>query len=284
MILLDLHQTVIASAFALIKMRAMPEEALLRHMTLNSLRATRLQFKNQYGEFVICSDSKNYWRKDFFPYYKANRTVAKGKSPIDWKIMYVTMDKFKEEFREYLPYKFIQVDRAEADDVIAGLSNSFADRSERTLIISGDRDFVQLQANGNTDQWNPVKKQWIKSNVPQQDLINKIITGDSGDGIPNILSEDDVFINPSKRQTPMTKKRLEGYDIPNFSKSLLTTEKEVRNFARNQRLIDFSQIPNDVQEGVIDVFESSEAPSRKKLKEYFMKKSLGNLLSNIGDF
>lgn len=283
MILLDLHQTLVASVFAMIKMKAKIEIDLLRHVVLNSIRASRLKFKINYGELVICADSRNYWRKSVFPFYKANRKSAQIKSPVDWQKVFPMLDQLKQEFKENLPYKFIQVDSAEADDIIATLVKTVTDSGEKVMIISGDGDFAQLQKFPNVAQWNPIKSRFVVSPKPESELILKIISGDAGDGIPNILSDDDTLVTPGKSQRPMTKKKVEGFNIDAFDENVLT-EEQLRNFCRNRTLIDFDYIPSDIAASIVETFNSTTVPSKKQLKPYFMNNSLGKLFSSIGDF
>ena len=118
------------------------DENLFRHMVLNTIRANKVKFGITFGEFVIACDDKKLWRRDFFPYYKANRKKAREESDVDWPAIFNTLNKIKLELKEYFPYRVIQIEGAEADDIIGTIVHNYDDR---ILILSGDKDFRQLQ-------------------------------------------------------------------------------------------------------------------------------------------
>ena len=196
MILVDYSQVAIASIMAQTRGENTPDEDLVRHIILNNIRLIRNKFKNDYGEIVLCCDAGNYWRKDIFPHYKASRKTKQQKSDFDWNALFNILGKVREEIREFFPYKVLNVERCEADDVIATIAKRAAESFpvEDVLIVSSDKDFQQLQKHGNVKQWNPIKKAFVKCSDPEKFLQDLIIRGDSGDGVPNSLSDDDCFV------------------------------------------------------------------------------------------
>ena len=215
MIILDLNQVMISNIMMQLNHSNDVEEDLVRHMILNSIRMYKQKFSKDYGELVIACDDKNYWRKDIFPYYKAHRKEDRSKSTHDWNKIFEVLNKIRDELKQHFPYKVIQVDRAEADDIIGVLVHQNGlylnnDTAERILILSGDKDFGQLQKYANVDQYSPVLKKWVKINDPRRFLVEHIIKGDRGDGIPNFLSEDSCIIN-KKRQRPIASKKLDTW-------------------------------------------------------------------------
>ena len=106
---------------------------MVRHMILNSLRMYRERFHDEYGEMVICYDSKHYWRRDYFPQYKMNRKKVRDDSSHDWDNIFECLNAIKEELTEFFPYKVVEVYGAEADDIIGVLCTG---GQEKILILS----------------------------------------------------------------------------------------------------------------------------------------------------
>ena len=261
MILVDLNQVLLAGLMAQIanqKPKVNLEEGLVRHMVLNIIRTHLRNFREQYGEVVLCCDNRKYWRKDFFPFYKAHRKKAREKSDLDWHLIFDMLAKFKLELKENFPYKVIDVEGAEADDIIGTLAPRHV-MHEDVLIISSDGDFLQLQMyNGRSQytikQYNPAQKKFVISHDPVKELKMKIINGDSGDGIPNILSSSDTFVT-GQRQKRMTEQKMEKYlneEYVNYDTIANT------GFARNQVLIDLRNIPNDIKDKIINMYDETK--------------------------
>lgn len=282
MILVDLNG-VVFSAISIQLRKEKISEDLLRHMTLNSLRSYRAKWAQEYGELILCSDSRHYWRRDIFPYYKAHRKTDREASGLDWATIFASMDNIKKELRETFPYKFIEVDGAEADDIIAAIIFSMFGKDadplgevEKVLILSGDTDFVQLH-NPQVQQYDPVRKKWIKNHLGDRYLVEHIIEGDRSDGIPNIRSADNTLAIKS-RQGVITKKFIETFD-------LASAETEViRNYRRNEMLIDLTMTPGPLKAKIMEEYQKEPAGNRSKLFDYFLQKHLKNLTVNIGDF
>lgn len=257
-------------------------EDLIRHMVLNSIRNFRKRF-SEYGELVVCCDDKNYWRKQIFPYYKANRKKTREESPLDWNMIFNTLNSIKQEVRENFPYVVLQVESAEADDIIATMVERFGNNGEKIMIVSGDKDFAQLQRYKSVSQYSPITKKMIKVDDPMEYLYEHVVRGDTGDGVPNIMSRDDVFVN-GLRQKPLTKKKV-GAMIEDMKRGVTPFEGEVkRNFLRNIQLIDLARVPSEIRETVLDKYNNYERNNRSKILNYFIQKKLKNLMSDIQEF
>jgi hypothetical protein len=277
MILVDNNQIIIGSLFAQTRGGQEVSDDLIRHMVLNTYRILKKKFSKEYGELVICHDSGACWRKEFFPEYKGNRKKQKEKSPIDWDNIFTIFDMIRNEVRDNFPYKHMHIPHAEADDIIAILTKKYH-QEEKVLIVSSDKDFQQLQRFPNVKQYTPLHKKLLKCDDPKQFLIEHIIKGDSSDGIPNILSDDDSFVNEEKRQRPCGAKKMEIIleELENWSSE--------RNWERNQTLIDFEYIPELMQVDIIDKFETQEVSSRSNIFNYMITHRLKNLMEVIEDF
>tara|TARA_R100001015_G_C4629976_1_gene191248 strand:- start:1386 stop:2234 length:849 start_codon:yes stop_codon:yes gene_type:complete len=282
MILVDNNQIIISNIFQMNKQNIEGDkESILRHLVLNTYRMYRKKFSSQFGELVICHDSSNCWRKDIFPEYKANRKKVQKNSELDWDEVHHLMDVVRKDIEENLPYKNIKVERAEADDIIFSLCRRYH-QEEEILIISNDKDFQQLQAYPSVKQFSPTKKKYLVCDKPKLFLLDHILRGDSSDGIPNILSDDDSFVNDDKRQKRLTSKRIETiYDLYENNKHL---EEYSRNWNRNEILIDLSKVPDNIQEESVSLFETCTPPDRSNLLNYFIERKLKNLMGSIEDF
>jgi hypothetical protein len=282
-IIVDLNQVMLSNMLMQLgkHTNAPLDENMFRHMVLNSLRSYKVKFGVDYGEMIIACDNKNYWRKKIFPYYKENRKKNLEESEINWKEIFDYLNKIRGEIKEYLPYRVIDVESAEADDIIATLCEKFSDHNETTLVLSGDKDFIQLHKYKNVQQYDPTRKKWIKHENPQQYLKEHIMHGDEGDGIPNILTQDDYFVTRKKgdRQRRLTSKK-----INEITSSEITETSIARNYDRNRHLIDLSFIPNKIKEQVIAQYDSQNNRSRNKMLNYFIDKKLRNLMENLSDF
>ena len=282
MIILDLNQVMISNLMAQIgnHTNSQLDEGMLRHMILNAIRANKTKFSEQYGELVIACDNFNYWRKQLFPYYKANRKKNIEASELDWKTIFEALNKVRAELKDNFPYRVIEVESAEADDIIATLSKRYC-QNEKVLILSGDKDFIQLQRYPNIEQFDPVRKRKITHDNPESFLREHILRGDSGDGVPNFLSPDNCLVI-GERQKPITKTRLERWLIDSPEK--FCDENILRNYRRNEQLIDLEKIPTDIKTKILSVFDNYEVKPRNNLYKYFMAHNLKYLLENIGDF
>lgn len=286
MILIDLNQVAIANLMMQPGIVNSVDENLIRHMVLNSLRSYNVKFKDEYGEIVVCSDDRKYWRKDLFPYYKASRKKDRAESPYDWNMIFETLNRVREELKECFPYRVVQVDKTEADDIIGTICHKFGVElmnatTEKILILSSDKDFMQLQKFANVEQYSPMAKKFLRSDNPSNFLREHIIKGDRGDGIPNILSQDDTFVQEI-RQKPVSEKKLNSWLTQKPED--FCDERMLRNFKRNEALIDLSKIPNDVQAQIMEAFENAPKNGRDKLFNYFIKNRMKQMMVHLGEF
>lgn len=283
MILVDLNQVLIANLMQ--QINSSPninlDENLIRHMVLNSLRSYIKQFKNKYGEIVICCDSKRYWRREVFPFYKSNRKKDREKSGLDWGLIFETLNKIRAELKEYFPYKVLEVDGAEADDIIAVLAGRMSP-NEEILILSSDKDFVQLQKYKNVIQYSPILKRFIQSDNPAQYIKEHIIKGDRGDGIPNFLSPDNTFAIGSRQKVINSKKLAEW--LSKTPEEFCATDNMLRGYKRNQMLVDLDFIPETIKEAIVATYDGSKPGTRQKMMNYFIENRLRNLIEVMDEF
>lgn len=297
MILVDYSQVALANLLSFKSELTRGSEAdvvnLIRHTTLSTLKYYKKKYGEEYGELVICCDGRKYWRREFFEHYKANRKKARDASDLNWNLIFDTLSMIRDEISENFPYKVLHLERAEADDVIAVLAkwtqtNELAQTGlmsepQKVLILSSDGDFIQLQKFDNVTQWSPMQKKFVKAN--KKEIHEKYIThivkaGD--DGIPNILSADDVFVK-GERQKPVSSKRLQEFFERGFDACQSDTEK--RNWQRNATLIDFEFIPTEVTESIVDKYINSKPINDKmKLFQYLANNKCRLLLDEVEDF
>ena len=288
MILVDLSQVIISSLMQQIGSKrygAEVTEDLMRHIVLNTLRSYRNRFGDKYGELVICADHNHYWRRDIFPHYKASRKKMREQSGIDWHTIFDTMNTVREELEENFPYKVIRVDGAEADDIIATMCHVHGDLlvkedTQKILILSSDKDFMQLQKYSNVDQYSPSQDKFIRTNNPERFKREHILMGDRSDGIPNFLSDDDCFVS-DKRQKPLRATKIEEWQ--GMEPEEFCDEKMLRGYRRNEELVDLDRVPNTISEEVLNQYET-KGNGREKLMNYFIKHKLQNLMEHIGEF
>ena len=213
MILVDLSQIMMAcTVMSMEKGQTEAEMDFVRHMVLNSLRMYREKYNDEYGELVLCCDDMHSWRRDYFPQYKLEEELQREESPLNWTQIFGCFNTLKSELREVFPYKVLQVEGAEYD-IIGVLSRYSSITKQKTMIVSSDKDFIQLH-DKYVHQWSPVTKKLVNGIEPSQYLFEHILKGDKSDGIPNILSTDDSIIN-GVRQKPITKKYIDNFVLHN---------------------------------------------------------------------
>ena len=283
MILLDFSNIIVGSIMVAHKIpnEERTSEDFIRHLVLNSVRNYRTKYKAKFGEIVVCTDNMSSWRKDEYKYYKAHRKIKREKQDkegMDWSALFQTINKIILEIDEFFPYKVVSVPHAEGDDVIAVLA---ALEREKSIIISSDKDFTQLQKYKNIKQYSPIQKKMLSVPDPYKYLKEHIIRGDKGDGIPNILSADDCIVE-GVRQKPISKKKVELWmkaKPEDFCKNGMTEKWE-----RNRKLIDFDCIPSELVKAIVNEFDKEKAPKQDQLLNYFISKRLKYLMEHIGDF
>ena len=279
MILIDMNQIAVANLMMNLKMNKNKtiDENMVRHMILNSIRMYRTEHRNEYGEVVLTWDSKHSWRRDYFPEYKASRRKGREESNLDWDDIFATLNKIRNEIKENFPYKYLEVFGAEADDIIGFLCQE--NRDEKIMIISGDKDFIQLQKYPNVTQWSPITKKQVNGFDPTIYLKEHILKGDTSDGVPNVLSPDTTF-SDGLRQRPLSRKKIQSW-----LNSVEDCNDEVkRNYQRNLTLIDLSKTPEELKNQIRLEYNNAPHGDRSKLLNYFMIYKLKELTENIGEF
>ena len=281
MILVDMNQISVASMMMHLHMSKSKEidENMVRHMILNSLRMYRTRFSSEFNELVLCYDSKHYWRRDYFPEYKFSRRKGREKSDLDWDAIFLCLNKIKDELRDNMPYKFLEIYGAEADDIIGVLCSEYSDE---IMIISGDKDFIQLQKYPNVKQYSPITKKMVNGENPGGYLKEHIFKGDTSDGVPNVLSPDNTFTD-GLRQKPLGKNKIASWVEHNFE-DVAPNDEVKRNYQRNRKLIDLTYTPEELSSEIIDTYKEAPYGDRSKLLNYFIQKRLRNLTESIGEF
>ena len=277
MILLDYSQIVIANV--MMNKKSMSED-FVRHAVLNTIRMYHHKFTEEYGDLVVCCDATNNWRKEAFKYYKAQRKTTRDKSDFDWSELFRLLHMVREEIAENFPYKVVYIDKAEADDIIATLILN-KDKEEPVLILSSDKDFIQLQKYKNVNQYSPLKKNFLDTDNPENFLREHILRGDVSDGVPNFLSSDDTFVT-DKRQTPLSKKKVSVWS--ELEPDVFCQGEQLRNYRRNEMLIDLTKIPEWLQDKIVVEYDRQPEVGRTKLFNYFVKHKLKNLMEHINEF
>ena len=276
MILLDSSQIVIANV--MMNKNSMSEDSV-RHSVLNTIRMYHHKFSDEYGQLIVCCDAPDNWRRDAFKYYKAQRKTTRDKSDFDWSELFRLLHKIREEISENFPYKVVYIDGAEADDIIATIVMNAT--KEPVLILSSDKDFVQLQKYENVSQYSPLTKKFLNTDNPDNFLREHILRGDTSDGVPNFLSSDDTFVT-DKRQTPLSKKKVSVW--AELEPDVFCQGEQLRNYRRNEMLIDFTKIPEWLQINIEDEYINQPEVGRSRLFNYFIKHKLKNLMEHINEF
>jgi len=292
MIVVDFNQTAISSFMAEVRGRTDVEVnvPLLRHMILNAIRGYKKRFGAEYGDLVIACDNRHYWRRKVYPHYKSHRRKVRDDSGFDWGSIFEALNAIRNEIDEFLPYPVIDVNGAEADDVIGTLAaysqtakeGVLFEEAEPFLIISGDHDFNQLQKWSNVKQYSPVKKKFITiTESPQAVLLEHIITGDKGDGVPNMLSDDDTFVE-GKRQKPIRKALLEQWKT--MQREDFITGDMAAGYVRNKQLVDLSMTPQEIQDDIVASYKAQQGKDKSQLLNYFIKFKLKGMIDVAEDF
>jgi 5'-3' exonuclease len=255
------------------------EENLLRHLILNNLRSYNKKYREKYGEMVLCMDHSS-WRKQVFPYYKASRKKSRDESKMDWDDIFQTLNKISNEIKFHMPYRVLHVEGAEGDDCIATMVERTQEfgKHELIMIIAADKDYIQLQRYPNVKQWSTNTKKTVTGN-PNQWLHEAIIKGQAKDGIPNIKSPADFYMTEGGRQKAITAKFIDSA----LSINNLTKEEQER-YIENSKLIDFRNIPNDLQQRINEEYENYSLPPVSGVLNYFIRSRCANLVQNLEDF
>lgn len=296
MIVIDYNQVAIGAFMAEVRGRTDVEVnlPLLRHMIVNTIRSYNKKHREEFGGLVIACDNRHYWRRQVFPFYKAGRKASRESSGMDWSTIFESLNIVRDELSEVFPYPVINIDGAEADDVIGTLAEYsqtigepgplFQDEitPEPFLIVSGDHDFKQLQKFSNVKQWAPAQKKWVVlPETAEKYLLEHIIKGDKGDGIPNMLSPDDCFVK-GIRQSPVRKKVLAEWKT--MSPQDFVTGETAHGWNRNRLLIDLSKTPQDIKDDIINSYTTQTNKNKTSLLDYFIHNNMRTMVEVIDEF
>jgi hypothetical protein len=286
MIICDYSGIAVSGVFSQVKPDKI-EENFIRHIILNSLRMYNLKYRDKYGDMIIACDGGS-WRKDYFPQYKGARRKNREASALDWTEIFRIINKVKDEISEFLPYAVIQHPKAEADDVIAALVESTQEFGsyEPVMIVSADKDFIQLQKYDNVQQFSPMTKKQVTDKNPQRYLLEHILKGDSADGVPNVLSGDRVFLEEGSRQTPLRANKIDEWctAISNGTIEKVMPEDVYRNYIRNLNVIDLSKTPDTIKNAIMETYSKRETKGNSKVLNYLISKRCNLLISCVNEF
>ncbi|MBL6910848.1 MAG: hypothetical protein ISR34_10545 [Pirellulales bacterium] len=277
MILIDYSQIALSN----IIVQKLNDENMIRHMILNSIRMYNKKYRNEYGQMVICADGINTWRKNFYPAYKASRKKGRDSSGLDWTEIFRVLNLVRDEIKENLPYKVLHLEGCEADDIIGALTYETQEfgKFEPVMIISSDKDFIQLQKFSNVKQYSPIQKKAVTEKHPRKYLFEHICRGDKGDGIPNILSADNCFVDEI-RQTPLRQNLIDTW----IDDAEIMPDEIKRNFQRNTKLIDLNEIPEDIYNNIVNTYDGQKPAMKMKVLNYLIKKRCNNLIEVVEEF
>ena len=297
MILIDYSQVALSAILTFqreLKGTESEVKNLIRHVALSTIKSYKKKYGKEYGEVVICCDGRKYWRRDYFEHYKAGRKKARDASDLNWTLIFDTLSEMRDDLAKHFPYRVLHIERCEADDIIAVMTKwaqenqlvteGLVEESQKILIVSSDKDFKQLQLHPNVKQWSPMQKKYVTATKKEivDYKIEHIVKGDSGDGIPNILSKDDVFVS-GDRQKPMSAKRLA--EFIELGKDACKTDDEKRNWTRNQNLVDFDFIPEDVSQDIVSTYLNTKPTGDKMaIMNYLIANKCRLLLDELEDF
>lgn len=285
MLLLDLSAIVISNVVHAVTVKKIElSTSMVRNIVLWEILKYRKKYR-KYGEVVICADAKHYWRKDKFPHYKQNRKKMRSESKMDWEAFYVMFNTVKQEIKETFGYTFVEVDNCEADDIIAVLAMRYS-AHEDIMIVSSDKDMIQIQlkTKGNVKQYSPAIKKLLTKRNNDYSLIEHYIRGDSSDGIPNILSDDDVFMCAEKRQKSISAMMIEDAKRMKNPEYICPNADALDKYKRNRELIDIDYIPDDLRKQIVAEYERAKTAKMGNLRNYFIKHRLKNLFPELGAF
>lgn len=163
--------------------------------SLKMLKTALRAYSSEKPKMIVLWDGRAQWRFDLYPEYKSNRGKdSKGKE-------------MKEQFKLQQPkilkaLKMLGVDQIvgkgyEADDVAGFLSKAYSSQGNKVVLISGDKDWIQL-VNGVTTWYDPVRERFVRRSnfeeftgvqTVEQFVQTKAIEGDSSDmiaGVPGL--------------------------------------------------------------------------------------------------
>ena len=279
MILVDANQIAISHLMVRNKIENGINIDSVRRSIVRVIARIAKKFGTDYGKVILTYDDKNYWRREIFPYYKKNRKKEREESKYNWDEVFSVLNKIRDEVKANLPYHVIQVQGAEADDIIGTLCihNSKKETPEPVLILSADKDFIQLHRFDFVKQYDPIRNRWIENDDPIQYLREHIIRGDRSDGIPNVLTCDDAIVT-GKTQKKMSKEKIAT--LATKDSTQFTNYIRCRNWKRNAELIDFSRIPEAVTSRIMNTYTKNR-PADTINFDYFIQNNIQDLIEEF---
>lgn len=260
---------------------------IIRHLVLDTLRFNVVKFKGEYPEIVIAFDDRNYWRRQKAWYYKKRRQIEHEESEWDWDRLNNFLNPVFEEIRQNMPYLGLKVEFAEADDIIAVVTKKAVGEGRRVLVVSADSDFTQLQKYNGVRQWSPPQKKWVtpKYGSPRNDLRYKNIKGDKKDSIACIKIRNDYIVTKveGERAPAVKSSELEAWLEADDPTTLMTPEWAAR-YKENEELRDFEFIPKDIENSIIEAYNTPKSGSKAKMERYFMDNKLSRMFEKLSDF
>ena len=259
----------------------------------------KLGKSGSFSDIVLCADSYS-WRKDKYDFYKRERSEAKDESDFDWDAFYAFMDKLLYELRDIFNIGTIKVNGAEGDDIIGTLIHEYHDQFKRMIIISSDHDFKQLFKYKCVKIYDPQINDYIERVSGSKYKLAHILMGDRGDGIPNVFTRADHYINPKynkdgkkERAVSFGEVKFEslfGSDIDSETKKQNLEEIKNNNkkrFKQNKTLIDLSCTPKHIkllikeQYKFIKLSKRKNKMCRKTIMDYLKEHRLRDIRKDI---
>lgn len=292
MLLVDTSQILISSATMEMKLQKV-DAGFLRHIFFSKILSIKKKFPEYSDKIVLALDDKDYWRKDVFPFYKGTRKKMREKSTIDWDSLFTSLNEVIADLEQLNYYSMVRVSRCEADDVIATIckysqnnelvKQGLVEEPQLIKIISADTDLAQLQKYKNVSQWSPMQKKQVKPDDLRYFMFEHIMRGDTGDGVPNILSPDNSLMD-GIRQKPMTEKFIQEVMKMSDPHKELTGE-VLRNYQRNEKLVNLDFIPQSYEDAIIAEYEAQKPKKDKmKLMMYFQQHRMKVLSESLQEF
>ena len=246
------------------------------------------KYRKEYGELVIALDKTHgagcsNWRYDYFEHYKANRSKSREASGLDWGMIFNIIGGITDELRKHFPYRILEVPRVEADDIIGWLCEH-KDPFEPVMIVSGDKDFRQLQRYPKVKQFSPIIRKQLIEKKPLEYIKEHIIRGDGGDGVPNILSAEDILVTEGTRQKSITKVLLDDWMFKPWNIIINGDETLQKRYDTNRLMVDLSLLPEIYKDQIKEVASQPPTAKANRLYSYFMKNKMRILLDCIEDF
>lgn len=258
-----------------------------QYLVFVKIKNIKLRFPT--AEIVLAVDSES-WRKKYFKYYKARRIIAKVKSKYSFDDMFEIVNETLKDIKNIFPYKVIKTKYAEADDIIGTLINTYGNTDIKFVIVSRDKDFMQLQKYNNVKQYDPITNKFVLCDNPYYYLKSHIIMGDSGDDIPNILSDRDTFMIDNKRQKSCGIKKVNDILDEGLEEFLNSNNTYRKRYGENQKLIELSidTIPKSIWRRTLNqyrTYKTFDKDVQKNIRSYFkQKKHLTPLTKFIMEF